>query len=58
MVDEKTLQDTAIEARRLYNRAWRLKNPDKVRMHNQNYWLKRARKLLAEKGASENVSSN
>ena len=35
----------AIEARRAYQKEWRAKNKDKVKKHNENYWLRRARKL-------------
>ena len=41
----------AADARNAYARAWRAKNPDKVRKNNANYWLRKACKAaLAEKG--------
>lgn len=33
----------ATEARNAYARAWRAKNPDKVRRNNKNYWLRKAK---------------
>lgn len=41
----------AKEARKLYNREWRRKNKDKVRLYNERYWQKRA------KGESSNGKS-
>ena len=32
----------AIEARRAYQREWRLKNKDKVKENNRRFWLKKA----------------
>lgn len=46
---EKELEKLAIEARRAYYRNWRASNKEKVKMHNANYWKKRALKLAAEK---------
>ena len=38
----------AAEARNAYARAWRAKNPDKVRKNNANYWLRKAGKTVSE----------
>ena len=37
--------NTAREARNAYQRAWRAKNPDRVREINNRYWLKKAQEL-------------
>lgn len=47
------MSDTDIEkaraAQRAYAKAWRAKNPDKVREKNLRYWIRRAeREALAE----------
>lgn len=36
------LSDEAREARRLYQREWRSRNPEKVRALNARYWEKKA----------------
>ena len=53
MVVEK---QAAIEARRAYQREWRAKNRDKVKKNNENYWMRRAGRLLEErqKGGAAN----
>jgi len=38
----------AREERLNYFREWRRNNPDKVRNHNRNYWLKRAERKQKE----------
>ena len=38
---------------REYLREWRKKNPEKVREHQQNYWVRKAEKMLAEKENEE-----
>jgi hypothetical protein len=48
------MDEQAKEERRKYQREWRRKNKDKVRVINQRYWANRAQKRLAaqeEKGA-------
>ncbi len=45
-MDNKNIVDLAKEAQREYARAWRAKNPDKVRRHNQTYWEKQALKKM------------
>lgn len=39
----------AAQARNAYARAWRAKNPDKVRKNNANYWLRKASKTALVK---------
>lgn len=43
----------AAEARNAYARKWRAANPDKVRVNNANYWLRRAAKESALREAEE-----
>ena len=38
------LTKAAIEARRAYQREWRLKNKDKVKASNLRYWERKAQK--------------
>lgn len=53
----KRLNDLAAEEKRAYMRAWRINNRDKVKRHQQNYWLRKA-KLKLEKEGEENDSKN
>ncbi len=41
----------AAEARNAYARKWRAANPDKVRVNNANYWLRKANKEADERDA-------
>ena len=36
------MDESAKAARRLYEKEWRAKNPDKVKARNERYWAKRA----------------
>ncbi len=45
------------EARREYFREWRRKNPDKVRAANQRYWERRAAKLQASEGRTDDAKT-
>jgi len=47
-VNDKSLEELAKEERLRYFREWRRNNPDKVKKHNENYWLNRAQKRLRE----------
>ncbi len=38
------------EERRKYKAEWRKKNPDKVKAHNERYWLKKAEALMKKEG--------
>ena len=42
------LSESAIAARREYQKAWRKKNPDKVQRSNAAYWERIAAKLKEE----------
>lgn len=39
------MDDQARKAQREYLRAWRKRNPDKVRAANRKYWQRRAQRL-------------
>ena len=43
-----------VEARRAYAKAWRAKNPDKIKKHVENFLKKQAAKLL---GADTAISA-
>lgn len=47
-MEHKALEEAAKEERLNYFREWRRNNPEKVKQHNKNYWLKRAEKKLQE----------
>jgi hemerythrin-like domain-containing protein len=44
----KTKEELAREARNEYHRQWRRNNPDKVKKNIENYWLRKAEKLLRD----------
>lgn len=46
---EQLVSEAAAAARREYYKAWRAKNPDKIRERNRRYWERRAIKQLAGK---------
>lgn len=59
MIDISTLsaeERRLIEARRAYTKAWRTKNPDKVRKHVENFLKKQAEKYIS--GADTVISVN
>lgn len=45
-IDEFTAKAARREAMRQYQKAWRAKNPDKVREKNRRYWEKKGREFL------------
>lgn len=48
------MDESAKAARRLYEKEWRAKNPDKVKARNERYWAKRAAMMQqSEKGAAD-----
>lgn len=52
---ERKMDEAARNARNAYYRAWRAKNPEKVRESNERYWLKKAAEMGdANKEAEEN----
>jgi len=53
-MDNVTLSNAAIEARRAYEREWRRNNPDKVKINQQKYWERKAAALQAQQESEEN----
>lgn len=56
----RKMSEDARNARNAYYRAWRAKNPDKVRKSNERYWNKKAvemSKADKEAKASENADN-
>ena len=47
--------DAARAAKRAYQKAWRAKNPDKVRASNERYWIRRAEREAAAQKEQEEV---
>lgn len=57
MIDVTTLtieERKLVEARRAYQKAWREKNPDKVKQHVKNFLTKQAAKYIS--GADAAIS--
>ena len=52
---KKELSPEAKELRRLYAKAWRAKNPDKVRENNRRYWERKALRMAEEEAAKKEV---
>lgn len=51
------LDDKAKEARRAYKREWNRKNPDKVKLYNERYWIKKANEADTAQTSAINASS-
>lgn len=47
---KQEVREEMLAAQRAYKKEWRKRNPDKVRKHNETYWLKKAAEM---KGAAE-----
>lgn len=47
------LSEQAKEARRAYQKAWRQKNPDRVKAIQQRHWEKKGREMLNENEEKE-----
>ena len=48
-IDKLTAEERselAKQARRIYYRNWRRANPDKVKQHNERYWLKKTATMM------------
>ena len=62
MRKEKTMDEKIIrEARRLrseYMKAWREKNPDKVKKNQNDYWRRKAEANLRRGGDSSDTNEN
>ena len=50
---ERKMSEEARNARNAYYRAWRAKNPEKVRESNERYWAKKAAEIAAEEKEAE-----
>ena len=44
-MDDKQIDEEAVKVRRAYFKEWRLKNKEKIRRHNLNYWRKKAMQI-------------
>ena len=55
-MDEKQTMEQINQTRRAYFKEWRAKNKEKVKLHNQNYWLNRAKKLVEANTDNANSS--
>lgn len=45
---KKTIKQIIIEEKRAYGKKWRDANPDKVKKHQDDFWLRKAGKRLEE----------
>lgn len=45
-VSISAIDDKAAEIRRDYYRQWRAANKERIKQHNQNYWRKKASKVI------------
>ena len=52
-VSEINIQDAARQQRLEYFRQWRAKNKDKVKKHNEDYWMRRAKRMMDEEQGGE-----
>lgn len=46
------------EAKKKYYRQWRSRNKEKIKLYNDRYWEKRAKKTEMEMKNNENISNN
>jgi len=51
------MTQSAAEARRRYQRAWRKANPDKIKRHQETYWERKAAQADLQ-GAKEGESGS
>lgn len=51
MIKEIDLNELAKELKNAYDRNWRSKNKDKVKIYNARYWQRKALRLKIDKGA-------
>lgn len=52
------LTEEAKAARRIYEKQWRAKNPEKVRARYERYWQKKAAELQLAEDKAEHAESN
>ena len=57
-MNNKKIEDLAVELRREYRRKWNRENKDKVRENNRRYWLRKAEKALKEKEMNSSGSGS
>ena len=50
---EQAVREAARQARNAYARAWRAKNPDKVKQYNADYWARKAARSNGEEIAAQ-----
>lgn len=48
-------KSTILELKRQYQKEWRKKNPDKVKKNQENYWKRKAEKLIAEQNKEKEM---
>ena len=53
-MQSEILEKTAAELRREYQRKWRAENREKVRIHQQRYWVRKAAQALEELNHDDN----
>lgn len=53
-ITQEQLEELALEKRREYQRNWRAKNKDKVKMYNETYWKNQVKEEIREIEASRN----
>lgn len=53
-ITQEQLEELALEKRREYQRNWRAKNRDKVKMYNETYWKNQVKEEIREIEASRN----
>ena len=47
------VEELARKERQEYFRKWRRENPQKVKKHNQDYWMRKAERKLADRKLAE-----
>ena len=56
---ENKPDNSVAEIRRAYYKDWRVRNKDKVKQHNLNFWIKKAQQSkLAEEMAKNDSADN
>lgn len=56
-MDDKTIEEKVREAKRMYQREWRKKNPEKSAAIYRRYWEKKAA-AIAEQQKGQNDENN
>ena len=50
---KQNIEDLVKDEKKRYYKAWRSKNRDRVKQHNQNFWAKKAQKRLENEQKGE-----